>query len=251
MGDAVMKPAEAETPALSFPERLIGVFISPGETFADVARKPGFIAPLVSIILLAIAGTEVFLHKIGMEPVVRWAMEHSSRTANMPADQLEATLAKIVPFYNWMARVGGIVWPLLVVLVGALVGLIAVNSIFGGKIKFKTAFSISSYAYAVNIIYYLLAPIMIFFGDPDHYVSNPQNPAPTSVGFFLNPLSASKPLLTFAGAFELFTIWNLVLLAVGFSAASGRKAKPVPLFLVLSGLWMVKVLISAGLATLG
>ena len=46
MGDVIAKPADADTPAQSFPERLMGIFISPAETLADVARKPDFVAPL-------------------------------------------------------------------------------------------------------------------------------------------------------------------------------------------------------------
>jgi hypothetical protein len=248
MGDAVVSPAEPEAPAQSFPERLMGVFISPGETFADVARRPSFIAPLLLIILLAIAGTEIFLHKIGMESVVRWALEHNSR---VPQDQVPAMVEKMTPYYVWIGRVAAVVWPPLVALVTALIGLVAVNNIFGGRITFKTAFAVSSYAYAVNIIYYLLAPCMVLFGDPDHYASNPGNPTPTSVGFFLNPLDTSKPLLALASSVELFTIWYMALLAIGFSVASGRKVKTLPLFFTFFGLWVLMVLIKMGLATLG
>jgi len=251
MGDVIVKPADADTPVQSFPERLMGIFISPAETLADVARKPDFVVPLVLIILLVVAGTEVFLHKIGFEPILKAAMEHSSRTANMTPDQIQEMVVKMVPYYTWMARVMEFVWPCLAVLVAAVVGLIAVNSIFGGKITFKTAFSISSYAYAVNIIYYLIALTMNLFGDPEHLISNPQNPTPTSVGFFMNPLETAKPLLALGGSLEIFTVWNMLLLAVGFSVASGRKAKVVPVFLTFFGLWFLMVLIKMGLATLG
>jgi len=251
MGDVVAKPPDADTPAQSFPERLMGIFISPVETLADVARKPDFILPIVLLAVVAVAGTEVFLHKIGMEPVLRYAYEHSSRTANMSPEQLQAMLERAVPITIWTTRVGAIIWVPLVVLVGAVLGLVAVNSIFGGRITFKTAFSISSYAYAVNIIYSLTALTMTLFGDPDHCISNPQNPAPTSVGFFLNPNDVSKPLMSLASSLEIFTIWNIALLALGCSVASGRKAKTIPLFFTFLGLWVVKVLIVMGLSMLG
>jgi ABC-type multidrug transport system fused ATPase/permease subunit len=251
MGDAVVKPADADTPAQSFPERLLGVFISPAETFADVARKPDFILPLVLLVLIGVVATEVFLHKIGMEPVLRWAFEHSSRTANISPEQAQELLGKMVPYYTWTARVFEILWVPLVVVVGAVIGLVTVNSIFGGRITFKTAFSISSYAYTVNIIHSLIALTMTLFGDPEHLISNPQNPAPTSAGFFMNPLDTSKPLLALGGSLELFTLWNMALLAVGFSVASGRKAKATPVFLIIIGLWTVMVLIKMGLSTLG
>ena len=251
MGNPVVNPGEAETPAQSFPERLLGIFISPTETFADVARKPDFILPLVLLVLIAIAGVEVFLHKIGMEPVVRWAFEHSSRAANMPPDQMQTMIERMLPFYTWMARVSALLWIPLVVLVGAIIGLVTVNSIFGGKITFKTAFAVSSYAYAVNIIHALIGLAMTLFGDPEHFISNASNPTPTSVGFFLNPNDVSKPLLSLGSSLEIFTIWNIALLALGCSVASGRKAKTLPVFFTFLGLWIVKVLITMGLASLG
>jgi ABC-type multidrug transport system fused ATPase/permease subunit len=251
MGDAAVKPADAETPAQSFPQRLLGVFISPTETFADVARKPDFVLPLVLLVLLEVAGVELFLHKIGMEPILKWALEHSTRTANMAPDQIQGLVEKMVPYYAWMARVFGILWIPLVVLVGAVVGLVTVNSIFGGRITFKVAFSISTYAYTVNIIHSLIALTMTMFGDTEHFISNPQNPTPTSAGFFLNPVDTSKPVLALAGSLEIFTLWNMALLAVGLSVASGRKAKVTPVFFIILGLWIVMVLIKTGLATFG
>jgi hypothetical protein len=251
MGDVVAKPPEADTPAQSFPERLMGIFISPVETLADVARKPDFILPLVLLVVMAVAGTEVFLHKIGIEPVLRWAYEHSSRTANMSPEQLQAMLERAVPITIWTTRVGAFLWIPFVVLLGAVIGLVSVNGIFGARITFKTAFSVSSYAYAVNIIYSLIALTMTLFGDPDHFISNPQNPTPTSVGFFLNPNDVRKPLLALGSSVEIFTIWNIALLALGCSVASGRKAKTVPLFFTFLGLWIVKVLIVMGLSSLG
>ncbi len=64
-------------------------------------------------------------------------------------------------------------------------------------------------------------------------IENPQNPVPSNVGFFLNPLETSKPLLAFR-----------------LSAMSGRKVKPTPIFLCYFGLWVVWVLAKGGLAML-
>ena len=79
MGDAVVSPAEPEAPAQSFPERLMGVFISPGETFEDVARKPGFWAPLIALVLGSVAVVETMLWKIGAERLTRMGMEQCHR----------------------------------------------------------------------------------------------------------------------------------------------------------------------------
>ncbi len=54
MGETmVAPPMPEEPPAGSFLSRFLGVFISPGETFEDIARKPGFIAPLATVFVAA------------------------------------------------------------------------------------------------------------------------------------------------------------------------------------------------------
>ena len=247
----VSAPPEAESPPMSFSERFLGVFISPGPTFEDIARRPGFIAPLIIMALLSIAGTETFLAKIGVEPVVRWAMEHSSRTSNMSPEQMEQVLGRIVPFQTVLAHIVGVLLvPLLTVLV-ALIGWAALNFIFGREITFKVAFSIPSYAYLVNVIYALMGIILTVFGAPEHLISNPQNAVPSSVGFFMDPLETSKPLIALGSSLEVFNFWYMVLLGVGFSEASGRKVKFVPLFLIFLGFWVIIALVKMGLAALG
>ncbi len=237
-------------PSKSFVGRLIGVYLSPGETFADVAQRPDFIIPLIIMVVLSLAGTEAFIAKIGMEPVIRWALEHSSRTASMPPDQMEQTITRVVAFQSIFARVGSVLAVPIMALIVALVGWVAVKSIYGLEMKFKTAFSIAAYAGLVGIINAVMTIVLIFFGDPEHAISNPQNLSPSCLGFFLNPADTSKPLLAFAGSLDVFTIWYLALLGLGFSAGTARKAKFISLFLIYLGLWLLWVLIKMGLATL-
>src|SRR5437016_3221869 len=71
----VATPTEYAEPPKSFLERFIGVFISPTETFADIGRKPDFVAPLVVGIVGAVAITETMLAKIGMGRIVRASLE--------------------------------------------------------------------------------------------------------------------------------------------------------------------------------
>ena len=246
MGDVVVKPADAETPALSFPERLLGIFISPVETLADVARKPGFVAPLIAIVLGAIAVTETMLWKIGMERIVRMSIEQSSRASSMSPDQMDQAVRQGARIGGIFAHIGGIVFPPIVLLIVAGLGLLIVNLIFGAQAKFKTVFSLVCYANLVSLLSSLMAVAMILFGDPDHF--NAQNPVPGNVGFFLNPREVSKPLYSLASSADIFTIWLLILIAVGLAEGTGRKVKPLTIFLVYAGFWVIWILVKVGRA---
>ena len=94
-----------------------------------------------------------------------------------------------------------------------------------------------------------MALAVILFGDPGHF--NAQNPVPSNVGFFLNPREVSKPLYSLASSADIFTLWFLILLAVGLAEGTGRKVKPMSILLVFAGFWVIWVLLKMGLAMLG
>jgi hypothetical protein len=249
MGDAVVSPAEPDVPAQSFPERLMGVFISPGETFADVARKPDFWAPLITLILGSVAVVETMLWKIGMERIIRMQLAQSSRTANMSPEDLDKIVATQVKVGAIFAHVVGVVGPPIGLLVIAGIGILIVNVIFGARSRFKTVFSLVCYADLVTLLGAIMSIALMFFGDPDRF--NSQNPVPGNIGFFLNPHDVSKPLYALASSADIFSIWLLILLGIGLSKGTGGKVKPTPIFLVFTGIWLLWVLAKVGLSMIG
>jgi hypothetical protein len=249
MGDAVVKPADPDTPALSFPERLMGIFISPGETLADVARKPGFWAPMIALVVGAVAVTETMLWKIGMERIVRMQIEQSGRASSMNPEDLEKAVSTGARIGGIIAHITGFVVVPLFLLVLAGLGLLIVNLILGARVKFKTAFSLISYANLVSLLGSVMAVALILFGDPDHF--NSQNPVPANVGFFLNPTQVSKPLYAVASSADIFTVWMLILVAIGLSKGTEGKVKPLSIFVVYAGLWILWVLAKVGLSMIG
>ena len=245
MGNVVAKPADADTPAQSFPQRLLGVFISPGETFEDVARKPGFWAPLITIVVGALAVIETMLWKIGLERIARMQLEQSGQASRMSPDQIDQGVRLAVRIGGITTHVFGILGPPIVLLIIAGLGLLILNPILGAQAKFKTVFSFVCYADLISLLGSLMAMAMILFGDPEQF--NAENPVPSNVGFFLNPHEVSKPLYSLASSADILTIWLLILLGVGLSKATGGKVKPLPIFLLYVGIWLVWVLGRAGL----
>jgi len=248
MSTVAVTPDEPAPPAKSFPARFVGVFVSPGETFADIARSPGFLPPMIVAAIMSIAVTETMLAKIGMERIVRMSIEQSKGAANMSPQQIDQAVQQGAKIGGIIAHVAGVIGAPIFLLILAGLGLLIVNAMFGGQANFKTALSVASYAYMPLLLGGLMALGIIVFGDPEHF--NPENPAPTNAGFFLNPLDTSKPLYKFATSMDLFTIWLLVLLGIGFSAAAGRKVKALNVFLVYFGMWMVWVIGKVALSAL-
>jgi hypothetical protein len=245
MSDAVATTPEQPAPeAMSVPARLLGVFVSPGETFADITRKPDFIAPLILGVIGAVAITETMLAKIGMERIVRTSIEHSSRASSMSPEQMDQAVRQGAAFGGVIAHIAGFLGtPIFLLFISGL-GLLILNLVLGAQAKFKTTFSVAAYANLPTLIGALMAIALILFGDPEHF--NPENFIPSNVGFFLNPLTTSKPLYAFASSLDIFTLWVLILLGLGLSEASLRKAKPVTVFSIFCGLWILWVMGKVG-----
>jgi hypothetical protein len=243
-------PIENAEPSKSFIERFIGIFISPGETFADIARKPDWIAPLIVCIVLFVAGMEVFLAKIDLSALVRYGLEHSSRASSMSPEQLDQAVTMTVRIQTIALHLMGFIYAPFLCLIDALLGLLFVRAIFGNPLRFKTSFAIPAYAFLIGVIPSLMGIVLVLFGDPEHIISNPQNPLPSTPGFFLNPTEVSKPLMAVASSFDIFTVWYIVLLGIGYSAATSKKVSALTMFFCFFGLWMFWVLIKVGLSFL-
>lgn len=244
----VSVPPEPESPPMSFPERFLGVFISPGPTFEDIARRPGFIAPLIVAIVSGLVILETMLFKIGMGRMIRQSLEQSGQAAKMGADQLEGAVRTGATITTVFAHVGVLVIGPAILLILAALGLGILVLIYGAPAKFKAVFSATCYANLVGVLGVLMGVALILFGDPEHF--NAQNPIPSNVGFFLNPLETSKPLYSLAGSADILWIWTMVLMAMGWSRVSGGKAKTVPVFLALAGIWLIWVLGKMGFAAI-
>jgi len=240
-------PAEMSEAPKSLGARLVGVFFSPGETFEDIARKPDWIAPLVLMTIVSIAGMEIFLNKIGVRPIIEWALEHSKNPQTLPPEQLDRAAQIQTLFFHAL----GVLATPVEALALAGIGLLIVNVILGGKISFKTAFAVACYANVVTIVGAIVGVVMVLAGGPEHIISNPQNPTPLSLGFFLDPLETSKPLLSLGGSIDVMTFWFMGMLGVGYSRAAGGKVKTASVFLIFLAIWIVWVLIKMGLSTLG
>lgn len=250
MGETMIAPPIPEEPSAdSFLSRAVGVFISPGRAFESIVRRPDFIAPLIISTVAAIAVSETMMAKIGMERIVRKSIEMSPRASQMTAEQLQQAAHQGAVFGAIFARVFELVGAPIYLLIVAAVGLFIVNVMFGGATNFKVNFSVACYAYLVGLVGGALALVVILFGDAEQF--NPQNFIPSSAGFFLNPHDVSKPLYTIASSFDIFTAWFLVVASIGLSVATARKVRPIPIFLTFFGMWLVWVLIKAGLSMLG
>jgi len=205
---------------MSEASRIAGVFFEPKNAFADIARRPGWLVPLAITVIFSLAFMFAFNRHVGWEHYIRQQVESSSRAAQLTAEQREQQISMgarmAAPFGYVGAALGTPVY--LLISAGAL--LLIFNSLYSAQLKFKQVFAVMCYSGLTGTIFCLLAIAVMFLKNPEDF--NLKNPLAFNPGAFLDPAGTSKFLYSLAASIDLFTIWTVVLIAVGLSAA-GRK----------------------------
>ena len=232
-------------PPLGEVGRIADVFIDPKKAFADIAARPGWIVPIILVVVAYLAFMYCFTTHVGWEHSMRQAMENNSKMQQMDPQQRETLIQQQVKYSPIGAYVAG---PIIIVVVALIVAgvLLMVCKMMGASLGFKQMFGISAYAMLPGLISSILATIVVFIKNPEDF--NLQNPLAFNLGAFLEPPPTSgKALYSLATSIDLFSFWTILLLAVGISAAARRFPFSKALTAVLLP-WIVLVLIKAGWA---
>jgi Yip1 domain len=220
------------------PARLFGVFYEPGKVFADVAARPRWIAPMIVAILLGLSLTYAISSHIGWEQTIRQTFANNSRVAELPADQREQLVARSAKFASvagWAGAVVGAPFFTLIV-AGVLTGIF--NGLLGADLKFMQMFAITAYAFLVRGLYTILMILLLYLKPPADF--NIQV-SPFSPAAYMNRLDNPKWLMSLAGSLDLFSIWTIIVLAIGFSVAA-RKLSFAKALITIAIPWLIWVI---------
>lgn len=222
--------------------RVAGAFASPGPTFAAIARRPSWWLPLIICAVVSIAATAAVLPRIDLESVIRERI--AARGVTVPEDRIEQIVAT-------QKRLSGLgyVWaalaPPVIALVVSTVLLLAFKA-FGWDLQFKQAFGVTSHALLPTIGVSML--LILFVTRLD--IINPADLGDlthSNLGFLVDR-QANPALHALAGSLDVFGIWMLILLVIGFAAAANvtrRKAATL-----IGSLWGILVLGKAAWAAI-
>jgi hypothetical protein len=219
------QPAQA---GLSEGARLINTFIAPRKTFADLQRNSSWWVPLVLSVVMSLAFGILAVQKIDIprfvqqqidkSPSAQKRLEQATPQQREKGMALQVTITKIA-FYASPAfiAIGGIVIAAILMAI--------FNFALGGEVPFSRALAIVFYAYFPwNLQSILLGASLLVSSDPN--AIDLTNPMPTNPAFFLDPLG-NKFIYSLAQSIDVFSIWAVVLLGLGFAAASTNRKPTV------------------------
>lgn len=238
-------PAPTGEQGMSGFGRVIGALTSPRETFADIARKPSVMLPLVLLTVVSLGFAYTMNKRINWQDYVRQQIDKSPRADQMSAEQKQQAAATQAKFSAPFAYVIGGIGPLCGTLLLALVYWGAFNMFAGAGARFMQAWGATAHASLVGLV---SAPLGIVVMSMKAYGEvTPENMLASNVGAFLASDSPAW-LRSVGGSLDIFWFWEMLLLAAGFAAINPKKVTTGKALGIIGGIWVVWVLLKAGLA---
>lgn len=229
--------------------RLLGVFFEPGKTFADIAERPRWLVPLLIGILSAVLLIYLFNRHVGWESSLERAMDNNRFVQQLTPEQRQTAFdrqLRLLPVFSYLGAILG--FPITLLLAAGLATVI-IRGLLGTPIRFVQAFAAMAYAFLPRVIYAGLSISVMFLKTPDEF--DLQNAFASNPGAFMDPQKSSRFLYTVASQLDVFSIWVILLVAVGLKAAGGKRLSFGGALFAVVLPWAVYVLIRGGVAAAG
>lgn len=236
----MLAATEPQPQPLSEPSRLAAVFFDPKRAFADIAAHPRWWVPFLISILVALAFVTLYSQRIGWERYLERALESNPRTESLTAEQRQRIVEQQARLAGVLSYVGAVAGSAVSLAVVAGVLLFATNVLLGAAATYRQIFAITCYGFLPNALASVLGILMMFLKHPEDF--DLENPTAFNIGAWLDPQATPKWLLAAAGSIDLFSIWVILLLALGVSTV-GRKVSYGKALATVIGLWLVWVLL--------
>jgi hypothetical protein len=244
MAEEVLVP---EVGGLSQVERVVDTFVAPSKTFLDILRStswwlPFLLATLVSYGLMA-----------GISQKVGWAQLTDNQIQSSPSSQAQlanATPEQGVLIRNMMTKSFKYAFaasPLINILSLLVISAVlwpTINFVFAGKATYGQVFAVMNYAFLPSALKAIIATGVLYIGtSAENFTAD--NMLGTSPGYYLPNPGALKVFLT---SFDVFTIWTMVLMALGLAIVG--KVKKSSAFITVFGWWFLIVVIKTAYTAL-
>lgn len=212
---------------------LFEVLYTPARVFAAMVERPRWLAALLAVVLVTMAVTAIIMKPIVMPEQI----ERIARNPDISDEARGQILSRMdSPMVFWSGLIGALVSQPVVLLIIALAywGLF---SFLGGKAGFGHMFSAAVHGALVSIPASIIkVPLMFAMGTAKVHAS---------LALMLSPEAEETFLFRLLAQVDLFAIWSLIIMAVGFSIYSGVKRNTA--YYATFGLWIVWILASSAM----
>jgi hypothetical protein len=210
----------------SLPARIAGVLFAPRATYADVAARPRALGVLTFVVLVAVAGVFLFLSTdVGINAFLDQQVQQREAFGRPLTDAQYDQLERTAPYARYIGAVFQLVALPLLGAVIAGIALAVFNAVLGGDGTFKQVFSVVAHSGVV-------LSLMQLFGLPLAYARQTLSGA-TNLGVFTPFLDDGSFAAGLLGAIDLFIIWWIISLAIGFGVLYRKRTGPIAVTMLM------------------
>lgn len=225
--------------------RVFGVMFSPQATFESIVRRPTWLVPVILLCIVELCVIGAFSRRVGWRGLIEKQMANSSQFQQLSPAQQQNQIEVALRYAPTFGYVEVILAPFLAALVFAGIFWLIFNMAVGAKLDFRTSLAVVAYGQVPSILGGLVGILILFLKDPS--TVDLQHLVASNAGAFLTNDSA-KWLVALLSSVDFFLFWEMILLAIGFSATAPKKISFVSAFAWIFGLWVLVVLIRVGFA---
>lgn len=233
-----MAETSSPRPPIGAARRIWLILTAPRQGFATLEGRSDWVAPIGVLVVLSVILTASIGHRVGWRAVIEKRLENNPRVAELTPEQRQQMLAQAERSAPVVGYAGAVVGQVLgvVVTAGALWAVFALG--FGAAMPFSLAVSVASYGFLPLALQVLIGIGVVWLGPPENL--NLENLVASNVAAFL---AATSPawLRTLAASVDLFTLWTLGLLIIGFPIATGNAVSRGRSRAAVLSLWLLYV----------
>ena len=222
------RPQEVPTaPPKNFIARIIGAWFSPGETFAEMKHSPNLLLPIIFAIVFGALTGFAMSQRLDMARMMRENFDQAVADGQMKAEDADAQAKTIGKFGSVQFVVVGALGVLISALVIAGIFKL-ISMMMGHENTYAALLAVTLYAFiAVTLISSVVFLILLYLKDPSEITfKNMGNVVSSNVASWVTLALGDNALPKFLNGLlsriDLFSIWILALLSIGYAAVTHR-----------------------------
>jgi hypothetical protein len=217
---------------------IMDIYFAPSKIFSTLKEKPRWVMPLIIVVVVVALAAALTMVLAG--DAIVGLQEEAMRARNTPEEQIEQVSQFLTsPVGVILLSVQNAVVFVIPLLIFAVVTNLFVP-LFGGESGFKKIFSVICFS-ALVLIPAAILKVMI--------IAISKSPNVTTSLALLAPNLAKKSFVyQLLAGFDFFTIWQMILVAMGISITNDvvKKNSYILVFLI----WLVSIFVGIGLGSI-
>jgi len=229
--------AAGSTPApKSLPARIIGILVSPKETFQSIVASPKWLGVLATTTLAAAVFTALPLTtEAGRQAAIDKQVQTMQSIGMQVNDDMYSRMEKQSAIMPYTTGGSILVFSPIVATIFAGILFAIFNAALGGEASFKQVFSVLVHAGVISTLGAVFGGTLNYFRQRMDSV--------TTLGSLVPMLPEKSFIVNFLSAIDLFLIWWLIVLAIGVAVLYRRRTQPIA-FALLSIYALIAVVIA-------